>query len=361
MTAAAPAPSTGSRRRLAVAVVAPLAALLLLEGGFRVYEARREARKVRILVEDPLTGHRLRPDLRQAADAEGTEHTLTTNAAGYRGRELAPVKPAGGFRVACLGGSTTFGFGVSLDDRTYPSVLEELLRAAAPGRPVEVLNAGVPRWSMRTSLDNFAARLAPLDFDVVVLKEALNDLYDGWDAAYLARSALPLGEALPPDPLQRSAIVRWVTRTAGKARLASKRSTHSPEGLATYRRTLAAGVALVRARGAKPVLCTYPTMFPPTAEEAARLRFDVPFNLESMLKRCPLEYDALRVGLIAYNDAIRVVAREAGVDLVDLDALIPDDPALYADPFHQDDDGQRALASAVAELIVRNGWLTPAR
>ncbi|PYT06343.1 MAG: hypothetical protein DMF49_11455 [Acidobacteria bacterium] len=59
---------------------------------------------------------------------------------------LAPVsftirKPPGGLRVFCLGDSTVFGYPYA--PRGSPSkVLESILSAALPGRPVEVINAG---------------------------------------------------------------------------------------------------------------------------------------------------------------------------------------------------------------------------
>lgn len=352
-----------ARRRLALALGAVAAAVVGLEVWFQASEALRARRKPSVLEPDELCEERLVPGLKDGVfSAHGQLLPVSTNALGHRGPELAPVKPPGGLRIACLGGSTTFGFGATADDRTYPAVLEALLRAAAPGRSIEVLNAGVPKWSTRASLDHFVARLAPLGFDVVVLGEALNDLYAGWKPEYLARCALPPGEPLPPGPLDRleraSALARWVARSVEKRALARKWSTSSPEGLEAYRGTLRAAVRAFRAHGARPVLCTYPSVLPPTVEEAARVGFDAHFSLESMLKRCPFEYGALREGLIAYNDAIRAVAREEQVDLVDLDALVPDDPRLYMDPIHHDDDGQRAMAQAVADHLLRAGALT---
>jgi hypothetical protein len=64
----------------------------------------------------------------------------TVNAEGFRGAEISREKPSGVFRVACLGDSVTFGWGVS-DAETYEAVLEGRLREG--GLRCEVLNAGV--------------------------------------------------------------------------------------------------------------------------------------------------------------------------------------------------------------------------
>src|SRR5690606_5375081 len=137
-----------------------------------------------------------------------------------------------------------------------------LLAAAAPGREVEVFNAGVQGWSSRTSIDNFAARLAPLGFDIVIIKHAYNDLYESWHPGYVARSHRPPGELQEPGWLEwlarSSGFLRWAVRKAQESALARKRETHSPDGLAAFERNLKASVAFVRGVGARPVLCTYP-------------------------------------------------------------------------------------------------------
>ena len=80
----------------------------------------------------------LRPDLPPRAlpfPEGGTEFTVRTNRLGYRGPD--PAQRA----WICLGDSTTFGWGVEVED-AFPAQLEaELLRR---GHKVEVLNAGVP-------------------------------------------------------------------------------------------------------------------------------------------------------------------------------------------------------------------------
>ncbi len=68
--------------------------------------------------------------------------TVHTNSAGFRGtREYAIKKPAGVIRIAALGDSFVFGFGVQ-DQETFPAVLE------ADGGNREVLNLGVPGYGI---------------------------------------------------------------------------------------------------------------------------------------------------------------------------------------------------------------------
>ena len=79
--------------------------------------------------------------------AIGSEHIyVKTNSDGLRSDyEREPFKQAD-VRIACLGDSFTFGYGVQ-GDRSYPAVLEELLQQQLPKSRVAVLNAGVTSYS----------------------------------------------------------------------------------------------------------------------------------------------------------------------------------------------------------------------
>lgn len=94
------------------------------------------------------------------------------NVWGYRGPVVERKQP-GELRVAMVGGSTVFGYGVRWRE-SIPAHLERQLTAAA-GRVVSVINLG---W-MGEGAYAFAPVLrdyAGLDYDVVVLYEGYNDL-----------------------------------------------------------------------------------------------------------------------------------------------------------------------------------------
>jgi lysophospholipase L1-like esterase len=123
-------------------------------------------------------GHRPIWTLRPNVDLELRHHELNrdfsvhVSGVGFRGPE--PVSP----RIACLGDSTTFGWGVT-QEPAWPSILGDELG-------VEVLNAGVPGYSTHQGLATLDRVLA-LNPDVVVL-------------AYMIRDADP---APIPDAQQR--------------------------------------------------------------------------------------------------------------------------------------------------------------
>lgn len=98
------------------------------------------------------------------------------NVWGYRGPVLGHKRP-GERRVVVLGGSTAFGYGVTLD-KAIPAVLERFLnerRRETSGGPVTVVNLGYNNegaYAFLPTLRDYAY----LDYDVVVLYSGYNDL-----------------------------------------------------------------------------------------------------------------------------------------------------------------------------------------
>ena len=57
---------------------------------------------------------------------------------------MSENKRTGVFRIAALGGSTTFGWGIESDSKTWPAQLETILRRKVGKSRVEVINFGEP-------------------------------------------------------------------------------------------------------------------------------------------------------------------------------------------------------------------------
>jgi lysophospholipase L1-like esterase len=113
---------------------------------------------------------------------------ITVNADGYRGPAAARTDAT---RVVCMGDSNFFGY--PLDDRdVFPAALQRALDGRADG-PFEVLNGGVPGYTIEQGLRWFRATFRALAPDVVLLSYLNNDAWEQpqTDAELLARSAAP--------------------------------------------------------------------------------------------------------------------------------------------------------------------------
>jgi len=136
----------------------------------------------RTMVSDPLLFWSLKPGMKGDV-VEGRilgseiRFTVSTNRHGLRGPEIP--SPKAGVRVLALGDSTAFGLGVD-DDQTWPAVLQGLLRERL-GRPVEVINAGVPGYTAYQGMRYLEERGLSLDPDLVIATFGFNDA-DSWSS-----------------------------------------------------------------------------------------------------------------------------------------------------------------------------------
>jgi lysophospholipase L1-like esterase len=96
------------------------------------------------------------------------------NRHGCRGEDFVIPKPAGEFRIACMGGSTTFDDCIEEDAQAWPAQLEAMLRQK--GYAVRVINAGVPGWSSYESLINYTYRVSYYEPDLIIPMHVWNDL-----------------------------------------------------------------------------------------------------------------------------------------------------------------------------------------
>ena len=133
---------------------------------------------------DPLLLWRLKPNL----DHVYWDFTVvTTNAQSFRADYPIGRKPAGTFRIVCLGDSVTFGYRVppvwpdkpnDYDPtwQTFPVLLEKELRAANPNRSIEVFPMAVPGYTSHQGLAWLKRDIDYLQPDVVIASFGWNDV-----------------------------------------------------------------------------------------------------------------------------------------------------------------------------------------
>jgi lysophospholipase L1-like esterase len=272
------------------------------------------------------------------------------NRLGLRGAEVELAKPAGTYRIICIGGSTTYTSAVDDWHLSYPTRLQDVLRSAHGDTTVEVLNAGVPGYNSFESLIQLELRLFELDPDLVVIFDALNDVPPRlvepalffsddrgyrrswadderwWDASYCVRwLGVQMGFS------QRNSLEERATRgVAPKSEEARCLAANSPRFFA---RNLESMIALCRARGVQAMLATFPSM--PGA----------PFEDDEVSR------PAWQSALAEHNSVIRAVAERAGVACFDFAAVMPRDAQLFADGKHVNERGALVQAELFAAFV----------
>jgi lysophospholipase L1-like esterase len=302
------------------------------------------------------------------------------NALGYRGAEVAVPKPAGVFRIVCLGGSTTYDSDIDDWMLAYPSQLEQTLRERGY-RSVEVVNAGAAGWTSWESLIDFELRVLDLGPDLVIIHDALNDihprfvwpatLYRGDASGYRAPNSSGL---FMPSILEYSTLVRilmiragWITSHAdlsrtidrlapsyyGDAWRDEKREGVYPRGIFTeidgaemlaanspryFVRNLDNLIASAKANGVRVVLASFP--YSPDFPEEPRVSTP--------------EYHR---AIAEHNSALRELATRREVAFFDLAATFPTDKRYFTDGRHQNPDGAKLKAGMFADFLVRERLL----
>ena len=93
---------------------------------------------------------------------------------GFRGADVAIPKPPGVYRILAIGGSTTFGIGLTTEE-TWPFQLQSILREQYGYHNVEVINMGVPGYYSLNSVINLATHGLALEPDLVIDTDGIND------------------------------------------------------------------------------------------------------------------------------------------------------------------------------------------
>ena len=304
-----------------------------------------------LFVADPLLFWRVRPNLQ---DVYWDFTVVSTNAQGLRHEGDVGRKHPGSFRIVCVGDSVTFGFRVPLVfpntppqsvDRTqfpYPQLTEKKLRAANPGKQIEVISLAVPAYTSHQGLNWLNRDIDWLEPDVVTVCFGWNDV------------------CLRPVSDRQSMLVDFTHVTARALLVHSQAVTHfakwrdrkpskenSPGGPPVPRVSRDDYVAnlleiskLSRAHGAKVVLIG-----------------QVYQNAQSNPPEAKLVKE--------YRDALREAAAANGVPYLQIDELTETNSAmnrnLFGELIHPNAEGHKVMARDLVQFLASQGMLDSLR
>ena len=114
-------------------------------------------------------------DLRPNLNVRFQRAAVRTNSCGMRGPDYTIAKPENTFRIAVIGDSFTFGWGVE-ESQTFVAQMEQTLNRHSKGAPrYEVMNFGVPGYSTFQEVARFEELALDFSPDAVVVFFVEND------------------------------------------------------------------------------------------------------------------------------------------------------------------------------------------
>jgi len=331
-----------------------LLALALAELFLRVFAPIPYSMKVEF-VADPHVAFRLVPG-RVYQLASGGK--CTVNSEGYRGREVEIPKPAGTFRIAVLGGSSTFCY-LTDDGVVWTSRLEAKLRERV-SPAIEVVNAGVPGYSTFESTIHYLYRVRALEPDAVIVYHTWNDLKLFRDLEEKGRLQKGTYQPKPLRSFLRQFQLAWRVRTlfGGGGELAPREldwlegrpddAFSVPPGGVAQRfaeRGYEDIATLVRADGALPILLSQAGLLADENQGDPAIRERVYTEFAGLDYREVLAQWEVLTGMIE-----RAAGHHQGV-YVDVYDAVPHDLRHFRDHVHLTDRGNEAVAAAVADAL----------
>lgn len=238
----------------------------------------------------------------------------------------------------------------------YDEQLAALVARGSPEADYRFVNLGVGGWSSYQGV-------AQMRRDVTRITPAIATVYYGWNDHWRSYGVedRDIGTFVREYPswmlvLSRSRVMQLVMRVMfTRRRQAIESGTGTPErvSLPDFAANLTAIVEVARTHGIVPVLMTAPT----SHEVGNEPDYLVPRWLDDLDRLVPLHR--------AYVDAVRDVARDRDVLLIDLhaefQAMAPEERASFfnEDGIHLTETGNAKIAEIMYDHFVRYGLLTP--
>jgi len=292
-----------------------------------------------------LPGSMQRITYRSSVGARAHVVEAHVNSRGLRGPEVELAKPPGGLRIACLGDSHTFGYGVA-EGESWPDVLRQSLQADLGSQAIEVLNFGVNAFDTEQEVAQLELRVLDYSPDLVLIGFYLNDT--------ALRGVAPDEQALPGFWVRlldrrRGGWIAWLRKRSMLAELAADEC---------YRRIVFDYYARSRSAGFAP---DYPGWI--RVQAALRRAQDllgrrgVPVGLVLIPF---LIRDEGELGSHAAFEVVQEFCASARLPCLDLEAefegLDVDSLRLHPQDYHATAQAHRIIGVRVADWLAERGW-----
>jgi hypothetical protein len=291
-------------------------------------------------------------------ELKGRNIHIKINSLGFRGDEISREKPPGTFRIVCLGASTTFSSEVSSNEQMWTHRLQEKLRAANPGRRIEVINAAVGGYVSADNLKRLKHHVLPLDPDLVIYYEANNEIVKDTQALAVQRGLIGADGGRQPAWVTSLSTVSLMFDLAYKNLAIMARSRDDGAGKIDeiprnlperFIGTLEEMRSILAERDVPLVLSTFVVKYRRDQDRATKIaNADVAFYYMPWMS-----IDGMLHAMDVYNEAIMAYGKSRGLLAIDDRFAIPPDAEHFSDCMHLRDKGNEAMAERFARALVR--------
>lgn len=294
---------------------------------------------------------------------------IDINSLGFRNEEFAPQKPLGYYRIFVLGGSTTFGYPGSIpsNQETFPYKLQQELRGRLKTEHIEVINAGVIGYTLRTSLVNYVTRLTWYDPDMLIVHHAVNDAITVKDEDDLQRGVIRANSTPSLWELVRNQSYvllelnyRYYRYFQRPSPVQQKRTDEpSSTTVRSYNQNLRFLTTLAKSRDVQLVIANEGTIVPGRCDGLSIVGRERA-GLEPIEKQVCFLLDwyfphltatGVRRTLEQIAAVQQAVAEENKLLWVDMNQIVPKTSEYYSDVCHTRPAGTTRIANALADLI----------
>jgi lysophospholipase L1-like esterase len=284
---------------------------------------------------------RLRPD-RTIVSEFFEDKSYRINKQGFRGDDFKREKT--GLKIAVLGNSCSFGWGID-EDSTFAGRLETYLHKQAGLWDAEVYNFSVPGYSSYQGVRNYKENIRPYNPDFLLVTFGWNDQ---WSSANDRPDNM---QEMPPqwildiyNLIGRTRLYRLykslIFAFRGPYETPVYRDQQARVGLADFKANLGEIIATARQDGVRVVLLTSP--IPSMADY---------YHTSERSYMHERHY--------SYNEMTREAAATFSAGLVDLAAIFDQYDNLFddvsKDPFHYNETGHALAAAEIYRFLMESG------
>jgi lysophospholipase L1-like esterase len=297
-------------------------------------------------------------------------YRIDVNSLGFRGPEIAVPKPPETMRIFALGESSTFGWkGARSHEEAWPGVLETKLRAAHPGRRIEVINAGVPGYTSIEQRINFMLRISHLQPDAILIYHGNNDLNWSWTPEIETKLIYGRADAAVCRPgwftrLMEFSYVWMEVRSRIELFGASsrpKKDAVDPAALRMLEENIRGLIDDAGRQNVKVAIATFAHGFDVTGQPghftADEVKLGVP-NVGRWFEN--LSPEGARRSFPVYNEMVRSLAGTEKIPLAEPIKRIPPTPEYFTDWCHLTLKGEQLMAQIWFETLEEAGWFKSA-